>query len=682
MKKFIAILIAWTAALPAPSNSTIRGFTPEGASVERGLEEKARAIPDPTRLRSYMEHMSNDVHIAGSPQSKAVAEYAAGLLREWGLDAQIEEQEALMPYPTARDLELTEPVHYRAKLQEPPLKEDRASRDPKQIPTYNAYAASGDVTAPVVYVNYGIPEDYEQLAKLGIDVSGKIVLARYGKSWRGTKAKVAQEHGAAGCLIYSDPKEDGYFQGDVYPKGPYRPSQGVQRGSVIDMPLYTGDPLTPGWGSEKGGKKLSISEAKSIMKIPVLPISYADAQPLMEHLGGPVAPEPWRGALPVTYHIGPGPSKAHLKVDFDWTTKPLYNVIATIPGVEYPDEWIVYGNHHDAWDAGASDPISGAVTVLETARSLAKLKSEGWKPRRTIKIALWDGEEFGLLGSTEWAEKHADELERKAVMYLNSDMNGRGTLNAGGSPVLEQFFSEVIRDVKQPGKDVSILETRPIRNNKPEPFRLGPVGAGSDFVVFLHHLCIPSINTGFSGDSEGGIYHSAYDSFDWYMKFGDPDFVHGRALSQVTTTALLRMSESSALPFEFGPVARAVEEWMKDLPKVDTKPVQAELQRLKDSAARFEQAYANAPAASPDTRRALNAALIATERALGTGSGVPGRPWYKHQLMAPGRYTGYSAKTLPSIRDSDDANAGVPLLAAALHAYANSIDAATQILTR
>jgi N-acetylated-alpha-linked acidic dipeptidase len=407
------------------AQTDIRGFSPSQAKVEREHEDQARALPEPQRIRSYMERMSQEPHHAGSPASKLVAEYAAGLLREWGLDVRIEEFEALLPYPTVRMLEMVAPVKYRAKLQEPVVAEDKDSADKNQLPTYNAYSASGDVTAPLVYVNYGVPEDYEELKKLGIDVKGKIVIARYGKSWRGTKPKVAYEHGAVGCLIYSDPRDDGYFQGDVYPKGPFRPPAGAQRGSVMDMPVYVGDPLSPGWASERGAKKLPIAEATSIMKIPVLPISYEDAKPLLQNLEGPVAPEGWRGALPFTYHVGSGPASVHLKLDFDWATKPLYNVIATIPGSVNPDEWVIYGNHHDAWVNGAHDPLSGAAALLETARALGTMRKNGWTPKRSIKFALWDGEEFGLVGSTEWVEKHQEEINTKTVVYFNSDTNGK-----------------------------------------------------------------------------------------------------------------------------------------------------------------------------------------------------------------------------------------------------------------
>ncbi len=432
-------------------NAPMRGFLAKDVAAEQKLEQQAREIPDPARLRKYMEFISSEPHNAGSPRSKAVAEYIRSTLQEWGLDAHIEEFEALMPFPTVREVAVLGPKPYVASLKEPVIPQDPDSGDANQLPTFNAYGATGDVTGEVVYANFGVPEDYEWLDKAGISVKGKIVITRYGKSWRGIKVKVAAEHGALACLIYSDPHEDGYFQEEVYPKGPMRPPGGVQRGSVVDMPLYPGDPLSPGWASEKGSKRLSLAEAKTLMKIPVLPLSYADAQPILEQLTGPVVPQDWRGSLPITYHAGPGATRVHMKTDYDWTSKPLFDVIATIPGSEAPDEWVMAGNHHDAWVNGADDPVSGAVALLETARSLATLQKQGWKPKRTIKIAFWDGEEFGLLGSTEWAEKHQDELKQKGVAYLNSDSTGRGWLNVGGSHTLEEFLAQVAAAIEQPG---------------------------------------------------------------------------------------------------------------------------------------------------------------------------------------------------------------------------------------
>ncbi|HYI96033.1 MAG TPA: M28 family peptidase [Bryobacteraceae bacterium] len=672
MKTFFAVILSCAAAL---AQNDIRGFTVGEAQAQREREAKAHAVADAKRLRSYMEKMAAEPHIAGSPASKAVADYAAGLLRSWGLDVVIEEFEALLPYPKTRSLEMTEPTRYVAKLQEPRISEDPDSGDKNQVPTYNAYSGSGDVTGQVVYVNYGVPADYEQLKKLNIDVKGKIVLARYGQSWRGTKAKVAQENGAIGCLIYSDPRDDGFFQGDVYPRGAFRPSDGVQRGSVVDMPVFVGDPLSPGWASVKGARKLPLSEATTLMKIPVLPISYADAQPFLANLEGPLAPEAWRGSLPVTYHIGPGPATARLKVELDSETRPIYNVLATIPGSSLPDEWVIYGNHHDAWVNGAADPVSGAIAVLETARSLAELRKTGWQPKRTIKFALWDAEEFGLMGSTEWVEKHEAELHTKAVAYLNSDMNGGGAnFGAGGSSALHVFMREIVRDVVKPEK----LE-----------FTMPPVGAGSDYVAFIHHSGIASVNAGFGGGS-GGIYHSIYDSVHWYTKFSDRDFKSGQRLTRVMSSALLRLADAQVLPFEFRETAKAVRSYLADLSRskeLELSELNGELSKLEVSADAYEKVYAKA-LETPSLQTKLNRLLIESERSLLHESGLPGRPFYKNQLMAPGLYTGYSAKTLPGIREAAEANRWAEAnsqaknVAAALRALRGKLEAASALLAQ
>jgi N-acetylated-alpha-linked acidic dipeptidase len=587
-------------------------------------------------------------------------------------------------------------------LKEPAISQDSYTSNSTQLPTFNAYSGSGDVTAPVVYVNYGVPDDYDTLAKQGIDVKGKIVIARYGKSWRGTKPKVAAEHGAVGCLIYSDPRDDGYFQGDVYPKGALRPPDGVQRGSVMDMPLYVGDPLSPGWASESGSKRLSLSEAKSLMTIPVMPISYADATPFLEHLGGPVAPESWRGALGFTYHIGPGPVTAHFKLEFDNSTRPLHDVIATIPGSTYPDQWIIYGNHHDGWVNGAHDPISGAASLLETARALGDLRKQGWQPKRTIILALWDGEEFGLLGSTEWAEKHQEELDRKAVVYINSDSNAKGTLGVSGSHTLETFMKEVVRDLKDPQNGKTLLEisqTRRERSDQPPEealppgFHLGALGAGSDYVAFIDHLGVASLNLGFGGPNLNGVYHSIYDDPQWFEQFGDPGFVYGAALSQVTATTLLRLANAPLLPFEFGEFSSTVHRYVDQIkklsgPKVDLQPVLTELQKTEADARAFE-AIVKAAVAQSDTARLAkaNQALYETERGLVLRKGLPGRDWYRHQIYAPGMYTGYGVKTLPGIREAaeasrwEEAASEVKDVAEALQQFNQHIEEATRVLS-
>lgn len=680
MKSLWVLLACAAAGLSAHAQTgAIRGFLRKEVEAEQKLEQQAQAATDSARLRQYMEFQAAEPHNAGSPRSKTVAEHLLGMLREWGLDAHIEEFEALMPFPILRQVEVVGPKRYVAKLKEPPVIADPTSGQPNQLPTYNAYAASGDVTADVVYANFGVPGDYDWLAKQGISVKGKIVITRYGKSWRGIKVKVAAEHGAIACLIYSDPHEDGYFIDDVYTKGPMRPPEGVQRGSVLDMPLYPGDPLSPGWASEKGAKRLPISEAKTIMKIPALPLSYADAQPILEQLTGPVVPRDWRGSLPITYHAGPGAARVHMKTDYDWTSKPIFDVIATIPGAEAPDQWIIAGNHHDAWVNGADDPTSGAVALLETARSLAALQKQGWRPNRTIKFAFWDGEEFGLLGSTEWAEKHQDELKQKAVAYLNSDNTAHGWIHVSGSHTLEEFAAEVAGAVPQPGTNSNLVEYwlhhPPSENQDDEParkdsntFTIGALGAGSDYVAFIDYLGVASMNEGFGGQTKSGIYHSIYDSIYWYTHFSDgaAGFTDTSALSRYTATALLRLADSSVLPFEFGHFAKTVDTYLDEIQgdaqksgkTLDFAALRKELQSMKTEGQKYEvllQALTAKDSLDPARLAELNDTLVRTERVLTRPEGLPNRPWYKHQIYAPGFYTGYGVKTLPGIREAVDA---------------------------
>ena len=693
-------LFLFAAALPvfaqSPAQAPIRGFPPGQWKPQHELEDQAKSLPQPERIRIYMERMSAQPHPAGSPGSKAVADYALAQLKEWGLDARIETFEALVPYPTVRVLEMTAPSYYRALLKEPPIADDKDTSDTGQLPTFNAYSASGDVSAPLVYVNYGVPDDYEYLKKQGIDVKGKIVIARYGKVWRGTKSKLAQENGAVGCLIYSDPREDGYFQNDVYPIGPMRPALGVQRGSVMDMPIYPGDPLSPGWASEPGARRLSRADSPVLMKIPVMPVSWADAEPMLEALGGPVAPEPWRGALPITYHLGgPGPAIVHLKLDFDWTDKPLNDVIVTIPGSDDKDQWIVYGNHHDAWVNGASDPVSGASVLLETARTLAILQKQGWMPKRTILLALWDGEEFGLLGSTEWVEKHQEELERKAAVYINSDSNGRGALSASGSPTLVAFMREVLRDLNLLG---ALQHVPPRQDADHGGFDLGALGSGSDYVAFLDHAGVASLNLGFGGAESVGVYHSIYDTMNWYERFSDGGMVYGRSLSQVMTTALLRLADATVLPFDFHRLARAIRGYVEDLQReaqkeavpIDFREVESQLTRLASVSRTYNEELAaamrHASSLSPEKLLKVNETVGRAEQALLLPDGLPGREWYRHQIYAPGLYTGYGAKTLPGVREAvearrgEEANQQAHRLAQALRAIDTQIEEAARLL--
>lgn len=724
--------------------AALRGFTPESARAERELEARFRALPEPDRMREYMKRLAARPHHAGSAYGKDNAEWILGLFREWGWQAEIETFQVLAPTPKLRSVELVSPVRFVAKLDEPVLAVDPTSGQKReQLPTYNAYSADGDVTAPLVYVNYGIPEDYEQLERLGVSVQGKIAIARYGRSWRGVKPKLAAEHGAVGCIIYSDPHEDGYFQGEVFPAGAWRPKDGVQRGSVLDI-SRPGDPLTPGVGATQDAKRLPLSEAEALTKIPVLPISYGDAQPLLDALEGPIPPESWRGALPITYRIGPGPATVHLVVKSNWTTATVYDVVARIPGSADPEEWVVRGNHHDAWVNGAQDPISGLVPMLEEARALGELHKQGWQPRRTIVYCAWDGEEFMLLGSTEWAEHHADELRRKAVAYLNTDVSGRGFLNVEGSHSLQSFMNGVARDVLDPETKQSVWKRARLKAiadaGKPEDraelrnradLRIDALGSGSDYTAFIDHLGVASLNLAFGGEDGGGIYHSIYDDYLWFSRFSDGEFVYGRALAQTLGTAVLRLAGADVLPFEFTALADTVKTYADELkallksrqdeiaernlqldegvfdatrdprepqvaparkdvpPHLNFAPLDNAVGALERSAGAYAKALDAASAGLPDgTRRALNAKLIESERRLTLAEGLPRRAWFKHVLYAPGSYTGYGVKTVPGVREAieleryPEAEAEIARAAKTLEGLAAHLDAMTADLTR
>ncbi len=704
----LALAATGLAFTPAPVAPDLRGFSPQTAQVERELEARFRAIPDPSRMREAMRILSARPHHLGSAFGKINAEWIRDQFRSYGWDAQIESFDVLFPTPLERVVELVSPTVYKASLTEPALAEDpTSSQRDEQLPPYNAYSADGDVTGPLVFVNYGIPADYEELERRGISVKGAIVIAKYGGSWRGIKPKVAAEHGAIGCLIYSDPEDDGYAIDDVFPKGPMRPAHGVQRGSVADMPTYPGDPLTPGVGATKTAKRLPLSEATTITRIPVLPISYADAQPLFAALGGAVVPQSWRGGLPITYRFGPGPARVHLRVKSDWSIKTLHNVIAKLPGSTEADQWVIRGNHHDAWVNGAQDPVSGMVAELEEARALGTLYKSGWRPKRTIIYAAWDGEEPGLLGSTEWVEAHAEELRRHAVAYLNTDSNSRGYLGLAGSHVLEKFINGVALDIQDPETGLSAwkraqmsriangsAETRKEARDR-EDLRIGALGSGSDYSPFLDHAGIASLNLGYGGEDEGGIYHSIYDSFYWYTRFSDTSFVYGRALAQTVGTAVLRLANADLLPFGFTNLAETVQSYTKELqslrdtragqiternrqiddgvfravsdprsptlapprqepgPALNFAPLLNAVDSLDHAAARYEKAYTGALSrARPGGFKDINIRLLQAERALTASEGLARRPWYKHLLYAPGYYTGYGVKTVPGVREA------------------------------
>ena len=694
----------------------LSGYSAASSRTERDWEGKFRAIPEPQNQRDYMQRLAARPHHVGSPYDKDNAEWMLAKFKEWGLDASIESFDVLFPTPKARALELVEPIKFIAKLQEPALAVDPTSnQQAEQLPTYNAYSGDGDVTAPLVYVNYGIPDDYEKLERLGVSVKGAIVIARYGNSWRGIKPKVAAEHGAVGCLTYSDPADDGYVQGDVFPAGGWRPRDGVQRGSVMDMPVYPGDPLTPGVGATKDAKRLDLKDVKTITKIPVLPISYADAQPLLAALKGDVVPDGWRGSLPQTYHLGPGPAKVHLKVQSNWDIKALYDVIVKIPGSNNPDEWIVRGNHHDAWVNGAADPTSGNVALMETARGLGELLKTGWRPRRTIILASWDGEEWGLLGSTEWVEKHAQELSTKAVAYVNSDSTSKGWFDVSGSHSLQAFVNDLMRDLQDPkraGKTLFQAKLdRAVSQAKTDDeksklerrgdFPIEALGSGSDYTAFLDHLTIASLNMGFGGEApDSGVYHSTYDSFYWYTHFSDTDFAYGAMLSKTIGTAILRLANADVLPFEFSATARTLRGYADELDKLrrDTKgapalemaAVSSAIDRLAKAADAYNRASAQRLGSGAPLDRAkqaeLNRLLYTSERAFKYDAGLPKREWFKHLAYAPGFYTGYGVKTLPGIREGieqhawDEPKKYIPIVATAIDKLAAQIERARSLI--
>jgi N-acetylated-alpha-linked acidic dipeptidase len=699
---------------PVPDLSELLGYGRQSAADQRNWEGKFRAGVSTDRIRENMRRLSARPHHVGSPYDKDNAEWILSKFKEWGFDAKIETFYVLFPTPKVRLLEMLNPTPFRAGLQEPVIPGDpTTNQTAEQLPTYNAYSADGDVTAPLVYVNYGNREDYEQLDRLGISVKGAIVIARYGDDWRGIKPKIAAEHGAIGCIIYSDPKEDGYFEGDQYPAGAWRPRDGVQRGSVMGTE-YPGDPLTPGVGATEHAKRLALKDAKTITKIPVLPISYADALPLLSALKGPVAPEAWRGALGITYHIGPGTTRVHLQVASNWDIKPIYDVIATLHGSQDADQWVIRGNHHDAWVNGADDPIAGQSALLEEARVLGELHREGWTPKRTIIYCAWDGEEPGLLGSVEWVETHLEELQKHAVTYINSDTNERGYLFPGGTQDLQNFISGVARDVQDPETHLSVYQRShlfSIANAKNADERsdlrkrsdlvVTALGDGSDFTAFQDFAGISTLDLGFEGEDDGTQYHSVYDDFYYYTHFVDKDFVYGRALSQTAGTAMMRLADADWIPVDYAPQAQAIanyeaelEKLLKDKqddfternlelkegifkatedPRNPTLPPPAEIvppfmnfapmknaiDVLKNSADRYSQALeslqaAGSPVISGPSLAAINADLLRISRLFLNQKGLPERPWFKNQIYAPGAYTGYGAKPIAAVREYMD----------------------------
>ena len=710
----------------ALADGQLLGFDETTSTIQHQLETEFDSHIDRAEMDEWLREFSSEAHHVGSPKGKKNADALAALFRSWNYAVEIAEYQILFPEPLTRELELLYPYQFTASLTEDSLEEDPStSVIDNLLPPYNAFSIDGEAEGELVFVNYGTPADYEILERYGISVAGKIAISKYGGSWRGIKPKLAGEKGAIATIIYSDPGDDGYGPGDVYPEGPFKNDSGVQRGSVMDMPTYPGDVLTPGIGATADARRLPKEEAPTITQIPVLPISYRDALPLLEAMGGAVVPNEWRGGLPITYHLGPGPGRIRLKLEFDWKMVTAYNVIARLEGSQYPDEWIIRGNHHDGWNHGAADPISGLIALLSEAKAMSRLANDGFGPARTVIYAAWDAEEPGLIGSTEWAEHHAAELQEHTVAYLNTDGNGRGFVNIGGSHVLERFFNEVIADIDDPQTGVSVKErrranlsinssnenTRTEAKNRSD-LRISPLGSGSDYTPFLQHLGIASANIGFGGESAGGSYHTMYDTYEHYSKWIDPGLVYGEVLAQVAGHATLRLANAPRLPFEFKGFTDNVSVYISEIetladdmrtnteetnqnitdgiydlildptksfgpPAVQTQvpffnfaPLKNALARLESAAENYETTIAGGIAATTEE----NYLLYQTERELIRQEGLNGRPWYKHHIYAPGFYTGYGVKTIPGVREAIEQRQ--------FDEVAEQIDIAAEVLTK
>jgi len=723
---FLSTSVSISPVLSQSSQSpatVLDGFTPAGSTEERRWEDEFRAMPAPASAREHLRRLTAEPHIAGSKEDYATAIYVRDKIRSYGITSELNEYEVLLPYPTQPSIvELTRPRLEKLGVKEPVIAEDPTTSHPGIVPLFNGYSPSGDVTAPLVYVNYGLPPDYEALKKLGVDVTGKIAIARYGNSFRGVKAQVAEQHGAVGLIIYSDPADDGYAQGDVYPKGPWRPAYSAQRGSVQFLSTAPGDPLTPGKPAKPGVPRLKMEEVKTLPRIPVQPISYGDAKRLLEPLRGPVRPKGFQGGLPFPYHVGGTDYvRVHLKTSMDYQVRKIWNVISRIEGDDERDRWVIMGNHRDAWVFGAVDPNSGTAAMLETARAFGALLKQGWKPRRTIVLASWDGEEYGLLGSTEWAEDNAAELQQKAVAYLNMDAAVSGpNFGASSVPSMWKLIRGATRDVKDPKSGQSVYERWQERSREDEPnpeltnaetgsdtpiaeARIGALGSGSDFTPFLQHLGVPASDMGFGGDY--GVYHSSYDSFYWMSHFGDPTFGYHVAAAQLWGTVAMRLADAAGLPLDYRDYAWQVREFFDQCMRIarrrklagglDDKPMIKALQSFSEEAERVERARQETVGEIERTRveandrhpravarlKRINDALLAVERSLIDERGLRGRNWYVHQIYAPGTYTGYAAQPLPDFRQAlDDRN--TTNAAEALARIVEAINRATETLKK
>ncbi len=736
--RFLLLVLLAAAQSALAADERVLGFDAAASNAQRTIESRLDASIDKNEMDQWLRRMSARPHHAGSAAGKENAEFIASLFESWGYDVEIAQYEILLPTPKVREVELVAPTQFSASLREDSLAEDPSTSVREDLlPPYNAFSVDGEVEGELVFVNYGRPEDYEILDRYGISVEGKIAIAKYGKSWRGIKPKLAGEKGAIGTILYSDPADDGYGAGDPYPKGAFKHATGIQRGSVMDMPTYPGDVLTPGRGATRNAKRLKREDAITITRIPVLPISHKDALPLLSAMDGEVVPPEWRGALPITYHFGPGPARVRMKAEFNWNMVTAYNVIARLEGSEYPDEWVIRGNHHDGWNHGAEDPISGLVTLLAEAKAVAALANAGERPKRTVIYAAWDAEEPGLIGSTEWAEHHAEDLKKHAVAYLNTDSSDRGFIYIGGSHVLERFFNQIIEEVKDPRSQITLKqrlqaslkinaesEQEKIDAAQRADIRLDPMGSGSDYTPFLQHLGIASADLGFFGESDGGSYHTLYDTYEHHTTWNDPGLVYGETLPKVTGRATLRLANAQRLPFEFTALAdnialyvselEELAETMRDataknselidsgayaaaldpnkslasparhepVPHFGFAPLKNALERLQSAAT----AYAAAAKTSTVTSKEINHLLYTSERLLTRDAGLDGRPWYKHHIYAPGFYTGYGVKTIPGVREAieqreyEKVEPQIEIAASVLNAMAERIEQVTRAI--
>jgi N-acetylated-alpha-linked acidic dipeptidase len=676
-----ALGMVWLSAQSgAQMSRPLRGFSAASSAKELDRERELKALPSATANEADFDVMTAEPHHAGSPYEIKLADYVADSFRKIGMQSTKYEYSVLLPWPGERRIDIVAPDQVKLRVEEEKIRGDQWADKPGILPAYNAYSPSGDVTGEIVYVNFGVPADYETLAKLGVDVKGKIVLARYGGSWRGIKPKVAAEHGAIACIIYSDPHEDGYFQGDAYPDGPFRGAGMIQRGSVMDMPRYPGDPSTPDRPSKPGVERLLMDQIKTFSPIPVQPMSYGDAVEILKRLKGQVAPSEWRGSLPITYRIGPGPAKVHMRLQMDYAQRRLINVVGKITGAVAPEEWIVVGSHRDAWVYGASDSVSGHVSMMSVARAMSEMMKSGWRPRRSILFVSWDGEEQGLLGSTEWVEDLAVELEAHVAVYVNRDAGAGGT-NFNGNAVhsLTPFVHELAQSIQPEGSNRTLYEGWLIRSREQAPasggqttLRTPPVGAlgsGSDYTAFLDHVGIASLDFGLNAPGVDGSYHSTYDNPTWFKKYIDPQFKFSVLATQTTGVALLRLADAELLPFDYESYGRQILEYVDDIEQQAVKASpdrarQIDFAALKSAAEAFADAgvalrgradvvLGGSPAATE--LAALNRKLMMAERGLIEPAGLPDRPWYRHVIYAPGLYTGYGVKTIPGVREAVDA---------------------------